>query len=245
MISPDGPVHVAALEKTLTDYLLNGILFDNIKSVGLNIVEGNSVTEESDKGSNTATSVRFSAWAVFNSYLPALADIRDEQTYLLEQIEALQRYVDLNQALKGATVEDISFDRIDTSSPFMVEEEKKTDNSASIGIGILVVVVVASALSIFGGVLAIRLLKVKEKKGPSDKGKVKKTKKQIKKESAPKGCASLVSGSVSLGGDSRMTAQYQYPTTLNGIVIETTDSMDEDDAYLTMDEDIANAIEGL
>lgn len=248
LISSNGPVHVSQLEKTLSLYIKEGILFENIHSVGLNIIEGNSVSEEpgNDEGS-TATSVRFSAWAIFNSFLPDLADIRSEQTYLLQQQEAVQRYIDENDALEGAKVSEVSFDRIDSQKPFESEEVKNPiDANTSVGIGILVVVVVMSSLSIFGGVLALRLFRVQDKKKiAKEKSKPKKSKKQIMKEETPKGCASLVSGSISLGGISRLTPQYQYPTTLNGIVIETTDTMDEDDAYLTMDEDIANAIEGL
>lgn len=242
-------MHVSELERTMTDYMLNGMLFDNIKSIGLNIIEGNSVAEDPNMGNNTATSVRFSAWAIFNSFLPDLLDIRAEQTYLLEQKEEVQKKIDQNEALTGATVTEVSFDRIVNSGPYNFQDKSQVDTKASIGIGIsiLVVVVVVSSLSVFGGILALRMFKVQDKKKTvaNEKSKPKKTKKQIMKEETPKGCASLVSGSVSLGGDSRFTAQYQYPTTLNGIVIETTDSMDEDDAYLTMDEDIANAIEGL
>jgi hypothetical protein len=249
LTSGQGMVNIAELETSLEKYILEGMMFDNLLRVKLDVVEGDSVTDT--LGTLISTSVRFAGTATFTSYLPPSDEIRKEQGFVLDAKDVLQTELHTNPILAHATVREVSFDRIESTRPFD-ELEKETNKKSPKGfIAFVSAIGVVIILAVLGGILVVRLRKV-EKRFTNSKSQKKvlsddhdhsldpPTKNRSSKE-VGHGCASLVSGQVSLGVDSR---HHNLPDSLDDIVIRPMFSDDEDDdAYLTMDEELNDPYE--
>lgn len=241
-------VNVGQLDKTLESYLQNGMTFTNLESISLTLLEGD--TAESQV--LTATSVRFSCLATFSGELPLHSAVEAEQGELLEALPDIQAAIDQNTALSGATVAEVSFDRIDAAASMGAEEGSSSAESNHLGV-LLGVVSVASVAAIAAALFIVRHRRLAQKKVPAAEVSTPETKEVVEDFVDVKpGCGSLVSGEVSLGdGDLSTYMMTASPKTYDPInttsaspkrpeeisICQTGDFDDNyDDNYLTMDE---------
>lgn len=229
-------MNVGKLNEALEAYLQKNLLFTNLQSVALTVVEGNTAASQSF----TSTAVRFSGMASFSGEVPPLSDVTSQQGYALKALPDIQVKINENSALQGVTVAEVSFDKI---SP------DEVGSSSSSGLGVLLGAVLGvSALVFAGGFFIVRRHRAAQRQHVAKPVSSPLTITSKEPVLATHGCGSLVSGQISLGdgdGDGDLSAYMLSPTKKietaklshpAEISIQQVDDDEYDDNYLTTDE---------